>query len=292
MSKFLITSSISSSIEEIIIHAKKSLVLVTPYLQLSKNLVERLQYTEKQGVKITLIYGKNELAKKQEKILYSLQNIEVYFCKNLHAKCYHNEEEMVITSMNLYEFSEKNNREMGLLIKNDNENFLDAVREIESIKNSSELIKAFYKSNNNLDDLIKLDSTHNEMWNFHFPSLFRVLKEKYPDYNISFNGEEININNFPFSGIDFNIYGRIDVKILNKGLYRKIEEKFKKVFLELPDRYYWNFDLNIYEEKSFTVDLNESGLLKKVNKNIEIIESFYNHIKPEEKKLKSGVMMY
>ena len=42
-------------------------------------------------------------------------HVHLYFSKNLHAKCYLNEKKMIITSMNLYEFSQVNNREMAFL---------------------------------------------------------------------------------------------------------------------------------------------------------------------------------
>lgn len=38
------------------------------------------------------------------------------FCENLHAKCYVNEREAIVTSMNLYEFSQVNNHEMGIYV--------------------------------------------------------------------------------------------------------------------------------------------------------------------------------
>jgi hypothetical protein len=286
MPKFLTTTGCSYHIESIIINSKKKLVLVTPYLQLSKNFIDRLSDADKRGVKITLIYGKNELNEKQQNILYSLDNIEVFFCENLHTKCYHNEEEMVLTSMNLYEFSEKNNREMGLLLQNNNQNFDDAVTEIQSIKNSSELIISSTKSLNNFEDLIKMDSSHTEKGNFHFPSLYRVLKEKYPNYNIDFEDEKIRINNFPFSEIDFIITHRVEVVVAHQVLYNKIQNMFEKVFWKLPGRYFWNYNLNIYEDRSFSVEFNEAGLIKKVNKQIEIIDAFYKNIKPSERKLK------
>ena len=55
--------------------------------------------------------------------------------KNLHAKCYLNEQSAVIGSMNMYEFSEKNNREMGVLVtkEDDPEVFKDAWKETKSI---------------------------------------------------------------------------------------------------------------------------------------------------------------
>ena len=40
--------------------------------------------------------------------------IHTSVCENLHAKCYLNENEAIITSMNLYEFSQEHNREMGI----------------------------------------------------------------------------------------------------------------------------------------------------------------------------------
>lgn len=61
--------------------------------------------------------------------------MQLFFCENLHAKCYFNEEMMVITSLNLYEYSIKNNREMGVLIKKEKDPNLyrDAVKEVNSI---------------------------------------------------------------------------------------------------------------------------------------------------------------
>lgn len=38
------------------------------------------------------------------------------FCENLHTKCYLNENEAIVTSMNLYEFSQVNNQEMGIYV--------------------------------------------------------------------------------------------------------------------------------------------------------------------------------
>ena len=72
-----------------------------------------------------------------------LKNLELFYLENLHAKCYFNENRMVITSMNMYQFSEKNNREMGVLIdaKNDKELFDKAVNEALSIITHSEIIE-------------------------------------------------------------------------------------------------------------------------------------------------------
>lgn len=61
---------------------------------------------------------------------------------NLHAKCFFNEKSMVITSMNLYDFSELHNKEMGILISadDDRELYSEAFNEADRIIKYSEKI--------------------------------------------------------------------------------------------------------------------------------------------------------
>jgi hypothetical protein len=47
--------------------------------------------------------------------------VRTSFCQNLHAKCYLNERYAIITSMNLYDFSQVNNNEMGVIFDRDQE---------------------------------------------------------------------------------------------------------------------------------------------------------------------------
>ena len=47
--------------------------------------------------------------------------IKPVFLKNLHAKCYLNEAEALLTSMNLYKFSQENNDEMGILVSREDD---------------------------------------------------------------------------------------------------------------------------------------------------------------------------
>ncbi|MDD5127619.1 MAG: phospholipase D family protein [Dehalococcoidales bacterium] len=135
MAEFLTTHGASYHIENIIKDARKELVLISPYLQLSQNFFERLLDADKQGVGITLVYGKDELKSEEREKLRQLKNLSICYFENIHAKCYYNEDCMVITSMNMYEFSEKTNREMGVLIRrsSDKDMFEDAVKESESI---------------------------------------------------------------------------------------------------------------------------------------------------------------
>ena len=135
MAKFLTTSEVFSQIETIIKKAKANLHILSPYLKLHPTLSQRLQDADRRNIRIILIYGKEELEPDQKKLLSELKGLELYFCENLHAKCYFNEDLMVITSMNMHSFSVENNREMGVLItkEQDEEVFKAAVEEVHSI---------------------------------------------------------------------------------------------------------------------------------------------------------------
>lgn len=138
MIEFLTTHAIASRIEAIIRKAQYQVVLVSPYLQFSTTFVQRLYDAERRGVEIVVIYGKDELSTEARSALAELRRLRLYYCENLHAKCYFNAEAMVITSMNLYEYSEKNNREMGVWVTADEPLYDDAWEEALSIKEISE----------------------------------------------------------------------------------------------------------------------------------------------------------
>jgi len=138
MAEFLTTHGTAFQIENVITGAKKRLTLVSPFLKLSTTLAERLQDAARRSVKITIVFGKKELEHEQEHLLAGLAGARLYFLPNLHAKCYFNEDRMVITSMNMYEFSEKHNREMGVLLEAGEPAYANALREVDSIIAASE----------------------------------------------------------------------------------------------------------------------------------------------------------
>ena len=50
-----------------------------------------------------------------------MQTSQLYYYKELHSKLYLNEDRAILTSMNLHEFSQNQNREAGLLVLKDEE---------------------------------------------------------------------------------------------------------------------------------------------------------------------------
>ena len=94
-------------------------------------------------IDVRIVYGKSELQPEEINWLKELTYIRTSFCKNLHAKCYLNEEMCIITSLNLYEFSQVNNNEMGVLIQRseDNELYRDAYNEAQRIIRVSDEVR-------------------------------------------------------------------------------------------------------------------------------------------------------
>lgn len=144
MAKFLTTASTASALEDIINSAQSNLVLISPFIKIPNNLFQNLLSADSKGIRTTLIYGKKiDIDQEAKRQLDSLTHISVYFLENLHAKCYFNEESMIITSMNLYDFSEKNNREMGILLtrKDDSYIYNQAFDEYKRLLNLAQLSK-------------------------------------------------------------------------------------------------------------------------------------------------------
>jgi hypothetical protein len=153
MAEFLTTLGITSNIEQIINYAKKEIILISPYYQVSDVFYNRLCEASERGVNIYIVFGKVLLKEDEYHAFRGIPNLELYFCENLHAKCFFNEHKMVVSSMNMYAYSQINNREMGILIdsKSDFQLYENAKQEGISIINSSELI-ATNRSNSHHDN--------------------------------------------------------------------------------------------------------------------------------------------
>jgi hypothetical protein len=244
MAKFLTTTGTSSAIEEIIRKAVSQLVLVTPYLKLNKHIEQRLKDANKRRVNMTIIYGKTELAPNQIACLEQLEYLDVFYCENLHAKCYYNETTMVMSSMNLYEFSEKNNREIGVQfdVHEDQDLFAEACEEIESIISASESMQSSVSK-------AKLVHPWLNISNFHLPLLEKMLSHEYPniDFNLTSDFITAQVSEKVKLEIDYRIFFRFSTeeasdsfkKILNDGLIFK-ERSFsgyKHVSFYIPKDY-------------------------------------------------------
>ncbi len=125
MSEFVSDNKISVTITEIIREAKDYVWLISPYIKLHHTLQSALNdLKEKPFIQLIVVFGKNEedftksFSSDEIEFFKSLPNIQIYYEPRLHAKYYANEKKGLITSMNLYAFSQNENKEVGIVIDN------------------------------------------------------------------------------------------------------------------------------------------------------------------------------
>src|SRR3546814_13707705 len=117
MAKFLNTSATNYFLEELIKDAKDRLILISPYLKINDRVKELLADKNRLKIDVRMVYGKSELQPLEISWLREQTYIRTSFCKNLHAKRYLHEELCIVTSLNLYDFSQLNTNEMAIMTR-------------------------------------------------------------------------------------------------------------------------------------------------------------------------------
>ncbi len=121
MAKFLNTSAANYYLEEIIRLAHDRLILITPVLKLNDRVKELLEDKQERKIEVHLAYEQNELLPEEVNWLRSLSHVRTSFCRNLHAKCYLNEQFCIVSSLNLHELSHAKSNEIGVLISREDD---------------------------------------------------------------------------------------------------------------------------------------------------------------------------
>jgi hypothetical protein len=124
MAKFLTGNELNSELEKIFERADEQLILISPFIKLHERFISVLK-TKKNNPKleIIIVFGKNEddLSRSMKlddfNFFKEFPNIEIRYERRLHAKYYANESSALLSSMNLYSFSQDNNIEAGVLTK-------------------------------------------------------------------------------------------------------------------------------------------------------------------------------
>jgi phosphatidylserine/phosphatidylglycerophosphate/cardiolipin synthase-like enzyme len=145
MTQFLNTQAAYSEMENIVNRAEQKLVLMSPYLQISRLLLQKVFYaSEHRGIDVSMICRKKDITPEEMAALNQISRLEIFDLPELHANCIYNEKTMVITSLNLYDYSQTNNRDMGVLIsyEKDPATYLAAFNETEYMMQLATLVKA------------------------------------------------------------------------------------------------------------------------------------------------------
>jgi hypothetical protein len=145
MVKYLDSQNISAEISNLVKKAKDEIIIMSPYLKVNSQLKDLIQGKAKNSNNITIkiIYGKNDLKQEELDWINDSEDIRLFYKKNLHAKCYLNEDVAIVTSMNLYEFSQVNNDEMGILLsrEKDSDVYSDVKKDVRHILENSTRVK-------------------------------------------------------------------------------------------------------------------------------------------------------
>ena len=121
MAKFITGKDLEKAIYDIIWDAESSILIVSPYIKLDeyfKKLFDK--HINNPKIHFTIVFGKNEgaVSKSMSKVDFDyfkkFMNVSIIYVPHLHAKYYGNEHKGVITSINLYDYSFKNNIEFGV----------------------------------------------------------------------------------------------------------------------------------------------------------------------------------
>tara|TARA_R110002020_G_scaffold190124_5_gene389542 strand:- start:551 stop:1411 length:861 start_codon:yes stop_codon:yes gene_type:complete len=121
MSTFLTGKELEEAIYDIIWSSERKLLIVSPFIKLDdyfKSLFNKHKHNH--NIHLILVFGKNERAVKRSMskadfdYFKEFRNVSIIYVPNLHAKYYGNEKMGMISSINLYDYSFKNNIEFGV----------------------------------------------------------------------------------------------------------------------------------------------------------------------------------
>lgn len=119
-------------IKKLIYYAKKELILISPYVDISIDYMEEIiccRAKEK-----ALIFRDNQFIKDYS--FLKENDFRLFKVKDLHSKVYLNENWVIFSSMNLYNYSMENNFETSVMIKREDIENTSLI--IEILKNAKE----------------------------------------------------------------------------------------------------------------------------------------------------------
>ena len=149
MIRILSTDALAAQIRDIISQAKDHVVLISPFLDEKSDIFNYLHDLRKKSYTVPIfiitrcpnqtLFSKDS-HKKAIKKFCDIDRCYVHYCPDLHTKCYFNECDMVITSLNMLSSSEEHNFELGVHINKydfDGKPFSDALLEVNKICKAS-----------------------------------------------------------------------------------------------------------------------------------------------------------
>jgi hypothetical protein len=125
MSKFVTGKELEEVVYDILFEATRHLLLVSPYIKLDdyfRKILDR--HAHNPELELIVVFGKNEgnitrsVSRVDLEYFAKFPHVTLIYAPTLHAKYYGNEVKGVVTSINLYDYSFRNNIEFGVYSEN------------------------------------------------------------------------------------------------------------------------------------------------------------------------------
>jgi phosphatidylserine/phosphatidylglycerophosphate/cardiolipin synthase-like enzyme len=116
--ELLNTTGLNLEIEEMFRKEKRFILILSPYLDLTGKIKTILSMSY---AKVAILYRET---KKNDEFKEAMPNVKFYCIPNFHAKAYITSGTLIITSLNLYEYSQINNFELGIILKDTSYNIM------------------------------------------------------------------------------------------------------------------------------------------------------------------------
>jgi phosphatidylserine/phosphatidylglycerophosphate/cardiolipin synthase-like enzyme len=154
--RLLDTTELNLEIENMFKEEKDFILILSPYLDLTLKIQTILETSPAKVVilyrEINTDYKKNQdKIKKIEDFEKSMPNVKFLYVPDFHSKAYITSGTLIITSLNLYESSQKYNFELGVVLKETSYNKI-----IVTLKEKLILLFDMYKLDKNILDNLKL----------------------------------------------------------------------------------------------------------------------------------------
>ncbi|MEO8087772.1 MAG: phospholipase D-like domain-containing protein [Bacteroidota bacterium] len=101
-------------ISKLLPEARDRVWIVSPYIKLPDFLNLDLDNPKYEKIRVDIVCGKHRIDAGPYNYFSGRNNVHLHFCKKLHSKIYMNDQYGIICSMNLYDYSIRNNIETGV----------------------------------------------------------------------------------------------------------------------------------------------------------------------------------
>ncbi|WP_452220322.1 hypothetical protein [Lacinutrix salivirga] len=237
-------NEIGAKISTLITEADEKFYAVTPYLDLSKwrKILISLENAIKRGVEVKFYF--REIKEKDFQVLQNL-GIELNQINGLHTKLYINESETIVSSMNLYEFSDLYSIDIALHFKENkdyNKIYNYFIKYILSKKNTKNYVSQNEKDN--LDSLHAFLGNRFSKYRINNGGNYLFTSNLVPIFHLFITTSEIKLK-YPRRNPEKHKVVELTTKI--KQVYKgKITEIPPKIDLDRNTRYdYYLWEINL-----------------------------------------------